>query len=268
MFTPLAPPIESAGMHSAPSRGCSELTRKSASGGGSASGASDGSRTTTASGSSTESWRRIGRSSKRVYARCDAAPLGPVLGKCLDALALAQQRHGEELRLRSSRPGRRARASESPSWRPLQVFVDGARGELALAHGFHDGGAAVGGVAGRDTPRAPTLPRSAGQPGGGPSRRAGGRPAIRRGSSRGSLADRLDRRVGGNRSSRAGNRLGTASPTRVRLAELHARALDAVEPCPSRGSGRGTVSQAEPTPSERASLDLVRVRGISASVRR
>ena len=81
----------------------------------------------------------------RVRAQRRAAPLGPVLGERLDALALVQQRGRVELR-RGLRTLARARmpADLLPSCpAPPEPLVHAARGELRLAHGLDDRRAAV-----------------------------------------------------------------------------------------------------------------------------
>ena len=81
-----------------------------------ASWTSDGSSTTTTSGSVTESWRRIGSvRDARERAQRRAAPLGPVLRERLHALARRAAAPARGSGQRSSRPGRRARASGSRS---------------------------------------------------------------------------------------------------------------------------------------------------------
>src|SRR5262245_11652567 len=125
----------------------------------------------------------------------------------------------------TSRPGRPARASGSlSSPASVQREVDAAGGDLRLADGLDDSGAAVRGV----TRREPAPLR--------------GRAGLRVDDDQAVfelepfheteelvarlLADRLDDRVGGDEELAAGNLLGPAPPARVALAELRPSALD------------------------------------------
>ena len=83
----------------------------------------------------------------RERAKRRAAALGPVLGERLHALARLEQRDARAAATPSSRPGRRARASGSPSRPASEERVDAARRELRLAHGLDDRRAAVHRVA-------------------------------------------------------------------------------------------------------------------------
>src|SRR5581483_1773238 len=132
----------------------------------------------------------------------------------------------------SSRPRRRARASGSPSRAPPQVDVDGARGELALAHRLDDGRAPVRRVPGG------VDPRQRGPPGVrvdlDPTVRVDGEPVEPlRQLPAGLLSDRLDRGLAWHEVLAARNRLRPRAAALVRLAELHADALHGLEPVPA-----------------------------------
>ena len=120
----------------------------------SASCTSDGSSTTTRSGSVdgvVAADRAVGNARERAQRR--AAPLGPVLGERLDALARSQQREREHLG-----SGLRALAgarvpADLGQLASREAPVDRERRALSLAHGLDDARAAVDGVAaGEDAP--------------------------------------------------------------------------------------------------------------------
>ena len=182
----------------------------------------------------------------RVRAHRRAAPLGPVLGERLHALALAQEGDGEQLGggLRAL-AGPRVPADLLHAAVPRSA-IDRARGELALAHGLDDRGAAVGGVARGVEPRS----RSSG-----PGSTDGAAARAERSSAnsgRGCWPIAMIAVSAGNDVLAARDRLGPRPAARVRLAELHADALDAFEPVRPR-KRVGAVSQRSSTPSSRAS---------------